>query len=714
MAEEKVEEQSGELRTVKQREYDLQCLKAWNKYKRVHKIAVKVPDAIYPFQGMKKPPKPTDYKSIANYGLPKKERKFPYYTDEYVDRIMAQEGSEVYTNFVLQEQDRRMNGFFFYNGDKLEWITGHHYMTLQYWKIPIPDKKTNRMRRGKPFFIDAQRDLWYALSEMRNDKHCYGLMIVGYRRFAKTVTALAEGYWDATENTESVFPIQSKTLEDSEKVFKKLTESWELLPPFLKPVDDGSTKQARKLIFDYPKERNVSITERINRPALKSKIYPVSSTTVNVDGDYVSYFFKDEFAKGEKNVDVNEVWSVVKPTLMVGSMPVGKAVLTSTVEDSENFGSASAKVLWEDSDFTRKNGEETISGLVQFFLPAYYGYIGESAGEVFVDEWGYSNCAAAKRYHEDKMSRLEGDKLMSYMRKFPLNIHHAWVAKDMENTFDFMRLTQQDQFLRDLPKELTPIRGNFEWKNGIRDSEVIWRPNENGRWLKVLDPMPEDRGKWQYRGTQRFPSREQFFTGIDPFSHQTTVRHGSNGAIVTIMKNHPADVRKEVVACVYNYRPKGGPNELAEDVIKQIVYYSSPTLAERNTFGLIQAIQARGYQGFMLKNPLEKDPRKLATQDFGISTTPIENREQIVSMVGSFIMDNIGYFEEEERYGYLYYHEINKQLMEFNVLKWTKYDLVVALGLAIVAMRGQREIKAARFTAADWFGSGAKNIFIGQ
>lgn len=705
MSEEKV-------KTVKQREYEKECYHAWKVYRKTHKIAKKVPDAIFPFEGMMKPPKPEDYTKIANFGLHKKHRKFPYYTDEYVDRIMAQEGSETYSKFIAQEYDRRVNGFFFYNKDKLEWITGHHYMTLQYWKIPIPNEKTGRMERGKPFFIDAQRDLWYALREMRLDKKCFGLMIVGYRRFAKTVTALSEGYWDTTENEESVFPIQSKTLEDSEKVFKKLTESWELLPPFLKPVDDGSTKQAKKLIFDYPKERNVSITERVNRPALKSKIYPVSSTTVNVDGDYVSYFFKDEFAKGEKNVDVNEVWSVTKPTLMVGNRVVGKAVLTSTVEDSEKFGSASAKVLWEDSDPTKKDKGETVSGLVQFFLPAYYGYIGEEGAEVFVDEWGYSNCAAAKKYHEAKMAKLDDEKLMSYMRKFPLNIHHAWVAKDMENTFDFMRLTDQDKFLRELPDQLKPVRGNFEWKDGIFDSEVIWRPNEaNGRWLKCYDPRPEDRNKYQLRGTQKAPTREYFYTGIDPFSHETTVRHGSNGAIVTIMNNYPLEQRKDMICCVYDYRPKGGPNELAEDLIKQMMYYSSPTLPERQTYGLIQAIQARGYQGFILKNPLEKDPRQLAKQDYGFPTTGKESREQMISMVASFIMDTFGYFEEEERFGYMYYRAINDQLMQFDMLKWTKYDLVVALGLAVVAMRGKRDVPIPKFTAEDWFGSGIRNIF---
>ncbi len=696
-----------EVRTVKQRQYDKECYNAWNHYRKHHSIAKKVPDSIFVFEGFKKPVKPEDYKSIVNYGLPKKERKFPYYTDEYVGRMMAQEGSEAYDKFVNQEYERRMNGFFFYNGDKLEWITGHHYMTLQYWKIPIPDKASGRMKRGKPFFIDAQRDLWYAMREMRLDKACFGLMVIGYRRFAKTVTALSEGYWDATENEESVFPIQSKTLEDAEKVFKKLTESWELLPPFLKPVDDGSTKQARKLIFDYPKERNVSITERLNRPALKSKIYPVSSTTVNVDGDYVSYFFKDEFAKGEKNVDVNETWNVAKPTLMVGNRVVGRAVLTSTVEDSDNYGSASAKTLWENSE-VRQDKKGTKSGLYQFFLPAYYGYIGEKDSEVFVDEWGYSNCAAAKRYHEAEMADLEGQELMSYMRKFPLNINHAWVAKDMENTFDFTKLTDQDKFLKQLPDELKPIRGNFEWKLGIKDGEVIWRPHSEGRWLKCYDPKPEDRCKWEMRGQNKAPTREYFFTGIDPFSHEQTIRNGSNGAIVTVMKNYPHDPRTNMVCCVYNYRPKGGPNELAEDLIKQMMYYSSPCLPERQTYGLIQVLKLRGYMGYILKNPLETDPRKLAQQDYGLPTTGKEVREQMMSMIQAFVMDNFGYFQEEERYGYMYFQELNDQLMKFEPLKWTKYDLVVALGLAIVAMHKRQEVNIPRFSPSDWFGLGKK------
>jgi hypothetical protein len=167
-----------------------------------------------------------------------------------------------------------------------------------------------------------------------------------------------------------------------------------------------------------------------------------------------------------------------------------------------------------------------------------------------------------------------------------------------------------------------------------------------------------------------------------------------------------------MVCCVYNYRPKGGPNELAEDLIKQMMYYSSFCLPERQTYGLMQVIKLRGYMGFILKNPLEKDPRKLAQQDHGLPTTGKDTREQMISMVQSFIMDNFGYFEHEERFGYMYYHELNKQLMSFDMLKWTKFDLVVALGLAIVAMFGRQDTELPRFTAQDWFGSGVKNKYL--
>jgi hypothetical protein len=683
-----------------------ECSRAYANYGEKYKITDYVPDAIFD-PVIILPSKPADITSIVSYGKPKVERKFPYYTDEYIE-LMTQkneDGTYKHPDFFQQEIERRKNGLFFFNGNRLEYVTGHHYMTLQYWRIPVPNKETGRVERDRPFFIDAQRDWWYAMHQIRQEKRCLGMIYIGYRRSGKTVNAMAEGYWDTTENRESIYIIQSKNEDDAEEVFFKLIESWELLPPFLKPIDDGSTKQKKKLVFSHPKQRNVQIDERLNKAALNSRIQPISNTETKVDSKYISYFFKDEIAKGEKNIDVNEQWEIAKLTLMIGNVTVGKAVLTSTVEDSEKYGSEHAHKLWDRSDY-KERGEDgfTKSGLYQFFLPAYYGYIGDSEGKQFVDEWGYSNVKAAKEYHERVNKGLNGEELISRKRKLPLNIDDAWINKGTENTFDARRLIEQKIWIS---KNKEGVRGNFEWVNGIKDGKVFFRPEEDGKWWVYLMPREEDQNKYEYAGLQRQPTRNYYYTGVDPFSHDATVRTGSLGAAITLQKSYPFNNSVEALACVYHYRPSTA-NELADDVIKQMVFYSSPTLAERQTFGLIQAIGGRNYRGFLLKNPLQTDPQKYAKEEVGFPNSSSDTREAFISMLQSYIKDRMGFNTMTEKHGDFYHLPTVQQLMEFDVTAWTKFDLVVALGLAVIAMRGERPKVLHTYNANDWLGNAGK------
>ena len=684
-------------------QFESECISAWSKYKERYDLKKKVKEAVWhkPFI---LPKKPEDPSSIINYGLPKKERKFPYYSDDYVNRMTAknEHGEYRYPDFMRKEIERRLNGLFFYNGDKLEWITGHHYMTLQYWKIPVP-AEGNRVKRGKPFFVDAQRDYWYAMRAMRADKRSFGLIYIGYRRSGKTANTMAEGYWDSTENEDSIFPIQSKTEKDAKKVFNKLIESWKLLPAPWKPNDDGSTTQSSKLAFKNAKKK-VGIDNRTAQKELRSVIYPVTSNEVEVDGDYVSFFWRDECAKAPKNMDINESWEVTKPTLMIGNILVGKAIYTSTVEDGEKYGSLSTKRLWDRSDAGKRlpNGE-TKSGLNQFFIPCSYGYMGdEDEPDInFVDEWGYSDIEGATKYHKEILKHKEGDEILSYKRKFPLCIEDAWISKMSDNTFNLRKLMQHQKYAQETASQVL-VRGNFEWENGIKDTKVIFRPDPDGRWQVGMMPNEEDRNKHEMRGAQRYPTRNYFYMGIDPFSHEKTVRYGSNGAGITMVGSYPWSSIKEGMVCVYNYR-QDTPNLLAEDMIMQAVFYSSPILAERNTYGLIQAFEARGYKGFLLHNIFEKDPRKLAKQDLGVPNNSKDIRDSLVSMTASYIMDNIGFNENTQSYGFCPHEEMIEQWINFNILDWGKYDLVVAAALAIAAMRMPKVEVKSNYTTEDWF-----------
>lgn len=689
-----------------------ECLDAYNAFEREYDIKKNVPDAIWDFV-YTRPAPPKNYREIANYGKPKEERKFPYYSQEFIDRMESLADKEntpqEYDDFFYQEWDRRLNGFFFYNGDKLEYITGHHYATLQYWKIPATKEVRGVYRKGRfqPDFVDAQRDAFYAIDYARKDKKSAGVCWVSFRRAGKTSIALADGYWDTTENEESVFAIQSKTEKDAKKQFKKLIDSWKTVPLWFKPIDTEETSQSNRLYFGEKKRSGVSREERVYKNALNSIIYPENSKEEALDGEYVSYVFQDELGKSSRALDVEERWNITREALFDGNRIIGFGFLTSTVEDQDKYGAAYFKNIFKNSDPNNRlpNGL-THSYLYRLFIPAYYGYRGEddSTGNVvsFVDEWGYTNVEASRKYQQRQYKARTGDALLSYRRKYPITIEDCWVTNDSKNNFSISRLLEQ-KIWNEQTSYQDVVRGNFAWRNGDRWGKVDFYPDENGRWLVSWMPNEVDRNRYEfYNGTQRRPTRSFCFTGIDPFSHGKVVdeEQGSNGAAVTVLKNYPSNSMKEAVVCVYNYR-QSDPNAQIEDMIMQCVFYSSPALIESNVSVAINGFQDKGFYGYCEYNPLETDLRKLNRGLKGYATTSKENVENLISYVASYILDNVGK-QEDGTYGHVPFNELIQQCIDFNPEKRGPYDLVMAFGLAVIMMRAEKKSAKVEWDFSDW------------
>jgi hypothetical protein len=685
-----------------------ECKRAYDAYERRYEIKKKVPDAVWDFPYIR-PEKPKTATKIANYGLKKKDRKFPYYSQEFIGKMESKEGTDEYMEFIEQEWDRRINGFFFYNGDRLEWITGHHYCMLQYWKIQATKKIRGVFRKGRyqPDFRDSQRDIFYAIDYARKDENCAGLVYIAARRSGKTNAALSEGYWDTTENPESKFCIQSKTQEDAKNQFKKLVDSWKKIPVWFKPSDTEETTQSNKLWFGEKKRSGQKVSERVYKETLDSIIYPVNSKEEALDGEYVSYYFGDELGKASRGLDIEERWNITRECLFDGNIIVGFGVNVTTVEDMDKYGSESFKRLWDKSDTSKRmpNGM-TESYLYQFFLPAYYGYTGKDKnGNSFVDEFGYSNISAAKKYHEKEYNARKGESLLSYQRKYPLSIDDCWVTTDSKNNFSTQRLIEQRIWNSGVEGDIW-VRGNFMWKGGKRWTEVDFYPdNNNGRWMVCWQPNLADRNKFDfYNGTQKRPTRTFAFTGVDPFSHEKVVdeEQGSNGAAVTILKSYGGSEIKEGVVCVYNYR-QADPNAQVEDIIMQCVYYSSPALIESNISFVLNAFKDKGYYGYAEMNPLETRQDVLRKGKKGYPTTSKENVENIISHVASYILDRVG-VGEDGRCGY-FPPDLVDQCLNFNPAKRGPYDLVMALGLAVILARNEKKSPNVSWTFEDWMPS---------
>lgn len=693
-----------------------ECYEAWQNFECEYDLKKHVPDAIWEVP-IVRPEPPADPREIANWGKPKKERKFPrhpedriqlleeYYTKYDSDTPQYQE----YLEFIREEAHRRFNGFWFFRGDKLEWITDRHYMFLQYWKMPVTEGR--RKKSQLPKFKDAQRDIYYCFWVARNDKSCAGVQFTSARRLGKTAVATSDGFWDTTENEESIFAIQSKTDDDAQKILRKIMKSWQKIPAFLKPLDTGDSRVKDKLVFAEPKKRDTKNRHREHQEALNSEIYSASRKEEALDGEYASYILHDEAGKLDKQIDCNERWNIARECLMDNGKVIGFGIVTTTVEDMEKYGSDKYKMLWERSNPEVRNPDgKTDSYLYRLFIPAYYGFEGDDEiSDSFVDEWGDTDVDRSKAFFISMYKAKPDD--MSYRRKYPITIDDAFSERADRNTFNQRKLFEQYRYVDQMlePKAL-PVRGNFMWEGGTKDGNVVFHPNPDGKWLVAWHPPEDDRNRKERFASHWRPTRDFCVTGCDPFSHAQTVEKGSNGAAYTILKSHYKFPKMKMAwVCQYIARPKH-PTDFYEDMILQCVYYSSAFLAENIKYDVIEHFHRRGYDGYNMYNPLDENHReKFIKGHRGIPTTHKDVREAAMSIMQAHIEDHMGLDEQTGEYGFCLYTDLLADLKRFEPNNWTPYDATVAAMITLIATKkppiGKRDKE---WNQNDWLGATQK------
>ena len=81
-------------------------------------------------------------------------------------------------------------------------------------------------------------------------------------------------------------------------------------------------------------------------------------------------------------------------------------------------------------------------------------------------------------------------KLSEEKRQRPFSIDEAFRSDVNNSIFDVERIYQQIDY-NNASKGMT-VNGDFVWKGGVEDSEVIWQPRKNGKFTIAWIP-PEDR-----------------------------------------------------------------------------------------------------------------------------------------------------------------------------------------------------------------------------
>ena len=612
-----------------------------------------------------------------------------------------------FRSYVEKEFQRRRDGVWFYNNGLPTYITGRHYMFLQWSKIDI----------GYPSYLAFQREIFLHMAACEVDPRCFGQLYTKCRRSGYTNICSAVLVDEASQVKEKLLGIQSKTGKDAqENIFmKKVVAIFRSYPFFFKPIQDGTTNPRMELAFREPSKRITKNNKTSYRGDALNTVINWKNTTNNAyDGEKLHILYLDEAGKWEKPTDIREAWRIERTCLIVGRKIVGKAIMGSTVNPM-NKGGNEYKGLWYDSDPNERNSNgRTRSGLYRIFIPAY------DALEGFFDQYGNPVVEdpekevegidgdfitiGSKTYlkNERRSFKDNPSELNEVTRQFPFTEDEAFRDSIEGSLFNIGKIYQQIEHNEELFPDPV-IRGNFTWKE--KDKEVVFSPTPNGRFRVCWMPDTTQRNIVKIdRGKRVAPFGEYGCGGVDSYALDATVDgRGSKGALHMYNKfslNRPPNM----FVVEYASRP-----DLAsifyEDVLMCAFYYGYPLLVENNKYGIVRYFESRGYDGYLMDRPkhLLSSSSHVNVKTKGIPSNSQDVIQSHAQSIEKYIHEHVGVDSETGEVGKMYFNRTLEDWIGFKIDKRTKFDLTISYGLALLATQKPKEKERSNFKEKVFF-----------
>jgi len=601
---------------------------------------------------------------------------------------------EKWYDYVDNEFKRREEGFSFYNNGVPTYITGTHYMYLQWSKIDV----------GAPDFRESNRLFFIFWEACKADSRCYGMCYLKNRRSGFSFMSSSEIVNQATISSDSRFGILSKSGADAKTMFTdKVVPISINYPFFFKPIQDGMDRPKTELAYRVP-------ASKFTRRKLDSQENPEEleglDTTIDwkntgdnsYDGEKLKLLVHDESGKWLRPDNILNNWRVTKTCLRLGSKIIGKCMMGST-SNALDKGGENFKRLYYDSDVKKRNRNgQTSSGLYSLFIPMEWSYEG------FIDTYGIPVFDTPEKpvkgvdgniieygvleHWQNEVDGLKNDPdgLNEYYRQFPKTEQHAFRDETKQSLFNLTKIYEQIDYNEDLRNTNVLTRGSFQWENGILDSRVIFYPNKDGRFLVSWIPPKHLQNNVIIKDGLKYPGNEHCGAfGCDSYDISGTVdSRASNGALSGLTKFSMEDVPPNRFFLEYIARPQTS-EIFFEEVLMAIVFYGMPILAENNKPRLLYHIKRRGYRGFSINRP-DKTYNKLSPFEREVGGIPNSSQDIMqahAAAIETYIENYVGL--KEEGYGDMYFQRTLEDWARFNINNRTKHDASISSGLAIMA-----------------------------
>ena len=606
---------------------------------------------------------------------------------------------EKWFDYIDQQFTYREEGFWFYNNGEPTYITGTHYMYLQWTKIDV----------GHPDFRESNRLFFIFWEACKADSRSYGMCYLKNRRSGFSFMSSSETVHQATMSSDSRFGILSKSGSDAKKMFTdKVVPISINYPFFFKPIQDGMDRPKTELAYRVP-------ASKLTRKKLgsKDKLEEIVGldTTIDwkntgdnsYDGEKLKLLVHDESGKWEKPDNILNNWRVTKTCLRLGRKVIGKCMMGSTSNALEKGGN-NFKSLYNASDVKKRNRNgQTSSGLYSLFIPMEWNYEG------FIDAFGLPVFDTPEKpvkgvdgelidygvieHWENEVDGLKNDQdgLNEYYRQFPRTEKHAFRDEAKESIFNLTKIYEQVDYNEDLKNTAVVTTGSFAWENGMKDTRVVFYPNKDGRFKISWVPPNNLQNQVIIKNGAKYPGNEHMGAfGCDSYDISGTVdKRGSNGALHGLTKFSMEDAPPNCFFLEYISRPQTA-EMFFEDVLMACVFYGMPILAENNKPRLLYHFKRRGYRGYSMNRP-DKVWNKLSVTEKeigGIPNSSEDIKQAHAAAIESYIETHVGYLGEG--YGNMYMQRTLEDWAKFNINNRTKHDASISSGLAIMACNKNR------------------------
>lgn len=347
----------------------------------------------------------------------------------------------------------------------------------------------------------------------------------------------------------------------------------------------------------------------------------------------------------------------------------------------------------DESDQTKH--EKTPTRLVRYFKPAYDGLAG------FIDRHGMSVIDAptkdqeaylvetttlsrsdiklgAKEYLRRQIDSIQDDEMRrEEKRMMPFTEEQAFSEDDSSCYFSTTNIYEQLNYLKDSPPPLRRVR--LGWRD---DNTVDYIDDPKGQWLLLKEPKIKNHFVMTDSGKK--PANDfTYKIGVDPFAATIVVGKGSNGVIVVYEQfdtNDPENTGMPVA--LFMGRPKTKAI-FHNEALMAAHFFGCKVTYENANDDYFEWFINKGFKNYISKTPKSViDPnrkRKEKVQTWGVSPKDAYSLNKQLELAQNWV---------DYHYHKMFFPMIFEDMLEYDHLNRTKYDISVGFMVALSAAAG--------------------------